>query len=296
MPSKENAKLVFPEVLTLPKDLPRVIFLDLDGTLLNSQHQFSPKTQETLKNFVAQAQALKLVICTGRHPANLLEILPFFHQLDADGLHIASGGASIVSAEGQIVQQVDLEPHLVREICYQVETWGGSYGFGHDLTFYVGEQMMLRRMSKEQHIPANYFLTKEIDDLEQWRSPLIVIDGLNEQIEAYVNKLVVRGKLAAKRMRSSRTGQLYYQLTPPKVNKMTAVNWYAQHQGIEPAQAWAVGDTAIDQELLAGVGLGIAVANANAELRELAKLVLPWTNDQDAVAKLLRLVQQRLAK
>ncbi|HHQ4564675.1 TPA: HAD family hydrolase, partial [Aeromonas veronii] len=43
----------------------KVVVSDLDGTLLNKQHQISPRTRDTLHRLVEQG--VKFVVATGRH-------------------------------------------------------------------------------------------------------------------------------------------------------------------------------------------------------------------------------------
>lgn len=42
----------------------KLIAIDIDGTLVNSKGQLTPKVKETIKQ--ATAQGIKVVICTGR--------------------------------------------------------------------------------------------------------------------------------------------------------------------------------------------------------------------------------------
>ncbi|KAA6388281.1 MAG: hypothetical protein EZS28_016191 [Streblomastix strix] len=45
-----------------------------------------------------------------------------------------------------------------------------------------------------------------------------------------------------------------------------------------------------DKEMLQQVGFSYAPANARSEAREAAKVVLPWSNNQNCVAKMIKMV------
>src|SRR5690554_1182665 len=56
-----------------------VIACDLDGTLLNSSKQISPKTQQAL--IEAQQRGVKVILASGR---NVAMVMPFAQQLNLD--------------------------------------------------------------------------------------------------------------------------------------------------------------------------------------------------------------------
>ena len=70
------------------------------------------------------------------------------------------------------------------------------------------------------------------------------------------------------------------------VCKGTALAWLCSHLGIDVADAIAFGDNINDIEMLQVSGLGVAVANAEPEVRKAADLVAA-TNDEDGVAHVI---------
>jgi len=71
---------------------------------------------------------------------------------------------------------------------------------------------------------------------------------------------------------------------PKNVHKATGLAALASILGLEADQVMACGDEANDLSMIQWAGLGVAMGNAIPAVKEVATLVAPVTNDQDAVA------------
>lgn len=67
-------------------------------------------------------------------------------------------------------------------------------------------------------------------------------------------------------------------------SKGTAMAWLCGHLGTSAASAIAFGDNLNDVSMLEAAGLGVAVANAEPEVRAAADVTCP-SNDEDGVAR-----------
>ncbi|MFD9356357.1 HAD family hydrolase [Streptomyces sp. NPDC060031] len=85
------------------------------------------------------------------------------------------------------------------------------------------------------------------------------------------------------------SGGAFVELVPPGTGKSEALKWICAELALEPPAAVAVGDGLNDLTMLRLAGLGAAPANAPAQVRLAADLVLP-SNDEDAVAALVALL------
>lgn len=72
----------------------RLIALDVDGTLLNDDHELTEQTIETIQE--VHDQGAHIVLCTGRAPDSTLPIL---QQLGLEGTMITHNGAATVHAD-----------------------------------------------------------------------------------------------------------------------------------------------------------------------------------------------------
>ena len=82
------------------------------------------------------------------------------------------------------------------------------------------------------------------------------------------------------------------ELGPIGVNKSTGVEWYFHHKGIDPSHVVAFGDMPNDAELLAYVGAGVTMGNADRHLIRDASWVTSSVED-DGVAEVLKYVIKR---
>ena len=82
------------------------------------------------------------------------------------------------------------------------------------------------------------------------------------------------------------SGELWYQITHASVSKYNAIAYLSKQTGITPVNIIAFGDDFNDVEMLEKCGIGVAVANAVAPVKEAADFVCD-TNDNDGVAKYL---------
>ena len=88
-----------------------VIATDLDGTLLNGEHQLDPYTIETVRRL--DRDGLQFNIATGRHYADVTGIR------DVLGIRpylITSNGARVHAPDDTMIHAQDIEPAIVRRI------------------------------------------------------------------------------------------------------------------------------------------------------------------------------------
>jgi Cof subfamily protein (haloacid dehalogenase superfamily) len=89
----------------------KVIATDLDGTLLNADHQVDPFTVETVRKL--EKDGLKFVIATGRHYCDVAGIRDL---LGINPYLITSNGARIHAPDNSVLHADDLPPEIVRRL------------------------------------------------------------------------------------------------------------------------------------------------------------------------------------
>jgi hydroxymethylpyrimidine pyrophosphatase-like HAD family hydrolase len=96
----------------------RLIALDLDGTLLSSGHEVTPRTREALR--AARERGIVAVIATGRTCQSARQ----FSRLIGGGPIICCNGASVLDETGAVVVQKAIPPAPLRrclEICTEAK-------------------------------------------------------------------------------------------------------------------------------------------------------------------------------
>ena len=88
-----------------------IIATDLDGTLLNSDHQVDPFTVETVREL--EARGVRFIIATGRHYRDVVGIR---NVLGIDAYLITSNGARIHTPDNERIYARDIAPAAVRRL------------------------------------------------------------------------------------------------------------------------------------------------------------------------------------
>ena len=86
----------------------KLIAIDIDGTLLNSQHRLTQKVIDTIKR--AKAQGVKIVLCTGRPIVGILPYLEKLDLLDSTDIAITQNGALVQeTASKKVLSHLTIE-------------------------------------------------------------------------------------------------------------------------------------------------------------------------------------------
>ena len=84
---------------------------------------------------------------------------------------------------------------------------------------------------------------------------------------------------------------MHIEFLTPGVHKGSALAWLCKEQRLAPSSVVSFGDNHNDIEMLRASGLGVAMANAKAEVKAAADLTLAWSNDEDGVARQVELLR-----
>ena len=254
----------------------RLLAIDLDGTLLNSNKQLSSQNMEALKNL--HNSGVQICLASGRA---LSSILPFRDQLGIPGPIVSCNGAFVVDDKGNTVQSLRLAPTTRDKVlCYAKE-------FDLHTNCYVEAEVFCDRegpwaelyRSRIKHIPLP---SKSVEDIESCLpTKLLVIDD-RAQIAKHQRRVEAIFTPAEASITISEPE--YLEFLPPKVNKGQGVQALASVLNLVQAEVAAIGDYTNDLEMVGWAGLSGAVTNAVPEVKRAANLVV-GTNDQHGVAE-----------
>ena len=80
-----------------------------------------------------------------------------------------------------------------------------------------------------------------------------------------------------------RSKPIYIEFMSPQINKGEALRFTAGYYSIDIKDTIAVGDSQIDAPMIEAAGLGVAMDNSPASLKEIADITCP-SNEDDGVA------------
>ena len=260
----------------------RLIALDMDDTLLNSQRQIGPENLACLRRL--GDAGLKIVLCSGRPTPSLVKHSLLVHGDSPDAHQIAFNGASITEVStGREIFRRPLDPAAGRIVLQAARDHGVLLQAYGSQSFFV--ELGDRRAEA---------YAKSVD------LPFVLVDSLEPIIERGSLKLLMnapRPKLLAVREALENHPQRsqfhmvfskpeYLEFIDPGVNKGTGLRELCAHLNIPLDQTIGVGDSENDKELLQTAGLGLAVGNATAEIRAVADAVLRGSNEDPFIQEI----------
>ena len=263
----------------------RLIMLDLDGTLLNSDKKLTPRNAAALQR--AAAAGAEIVPATGRFFGGMPEEvrrLPFLHYaITINGAQIYDIENDSALARAEIPLELALsimeyvEQYPVAYDCYQ-ENWGViTANFLAHIEEYTPDphyQEMARRLRKPVPELKSYLrdLGKDVQKIILYiPRPSLRTQLLNELPKQFPQTSVT----------SSIPSNI--EINIAEANKGNALQKLAEMLDIPIAQTAAFGDGLNDVSMLRTAGLGIATANAVPEAKAAAKR-LTASCDEEGVA------------
>lgn len=255
----------------------KLIALDLDGTLLNSEKRVTPYTRGVLRR--AMARGVHVTLATGRMIGGAAY---FGRQVGVN--------APLICCNGGVVQGMDApEPLFMR--CLPQETVRRlltlCHARGWYANWYIGREIFV------EHFDAAYFhayrtvedfKVREVgDDFLSYTENVIqcVIRDLAGEVAPKV--AVVERELPGEIAAQQNTGTSA-DLTPPGVTKALGLSFLMEQYGLTPAEVMACGDADNDLPMLRFAGTAVVPENGLPEAKALATYHAA-SNDEDGIAK-----------
>ena len=269
----------------MPKPI-RVIALDLDGTLLNSNKELSVGNLAALKS--AADAGIEIVPTTGRFYGGMPETvraLPFVrYVISINGAEVRDlqTGEVIYRAEIPCAQAVEimaaLDEHPVIYDCYQENAafmTADMKARADDIVSSPHYRKMIREL--RQGVPElKAFLTERGLDIQKIQLftdiPELRLQLLENLPHMFENVSI-----------SSSLDQ-NVEINQGHANKGEALLALAAHLGIDREQTLAFGDGLNDLSMLKEAGIGVAMANGCEEAKALADWIT-LSCDEDGVAR-----------
>lgn len=257
-----------------------LVVSDFDGTLARKDGTIGEKTKRVIEQFIADGGTF--CVCTGRMPS---AILPVVRNLGLKGLVSCGQGSVIMDIEsGKTLMEGRLPHDLSVEICKKVESLG-LHTHTYDLFDYYTnvEDEALRLYEEAVKIKAKRILDKplwkfiEETGLQPFKFLMMVKPEDNDMFIKKLEEMRFENCVVTK------SANFLIEICNVQYSKATALEFLANWKNISIENTIAIGDQWNDMPMLKRAGLGLAVANAQKELKEIAT-ALPFTNNEDAVA------------
>lgn len=232
----------------------RLIALDMDGTLLNHDHEVSEANKQAIAK--ALAQDIHVVLSTGRgwdtcHPyAKILNLTSYL---------VTVNGGQIWNIDGQLLKQQLHDPAKM-EAMFQLAN-------DSELEFWMMSTTRIFRNERPDDFHDYQWLKFGCNSFDK--------DTLDQLVEdlSYMDGLELTNSLPTN-----------VEVNPEGVSKADSLQFVCREIGITMDEMMAVGDSLNDIKMIQEAGVGVAMGNAQEAIKNVADHVTD-TNENDGVAK-----------
>ncbi|EFM08723.1 Cof-like hydrolase [Paenibacillus curdlanolyticus YK9] len=241
----------------------KLVALDMDGTVLNETQEIS----ETNQRWIRKAMDAGVIVCfsTGR---GFRSALPYAEQLGLmDIPMITVNGGEIWRKPHVLHQRTLVDPGTIRRL-HQLalrhpEVWYWAYST-NDV------------YNKEKWIePADYYAAHHWLKFGYYTEDDVARQAILSEVSSW-------GTLEI-----TNSSPWNLEMNPLGINKASALRELCKLLGIDMSQTVAAGDSLNDIAAIREAGLGVAMGNAQDEVKAAADVVT-FTNEEHGVAELLR--------
>lgn len=264
----------------------KLIAIDLDGTLLNSNHLVSKRNRQALE--AAQKKGIQIVLCTGRPLRSMKHILADINLLNDENIVVTyNGGLIKKSKTEEIIEKNIFEKKEILDI----------YKLSHHLKFPIslidldniyepphpiGQKSIYGR--NDIGIPKQNqlnFLSVDPDNLpDKFEIQSVIISRPKEEINIIAEEIPPD---YFKKYNIYRSHHHILEILPLKVDKGYSINQIGKYLDIKKEEIMGIGDQENDISLIENSGIGVAMGNAVDEVKEIADYITKSNND-DGVA------------
>lgn len=233
----------------------KAVFCDIDGTLVNDEHEITPSTLMSIEKL--QNQKIKFVLVSGRSPSGIYSIL---RKYSINCPIISFNGAVILDEDRNIIYERGMTRTKAREIIDFIQendlelTWN-FFSFDDWITQNKNdpqvreEEESIKAESREGQLNS-ISDDKIIHNILLMCKPEKIVQ-IHEKIAKKFPDLTV--------VISSKT---FIDIMMSGVNKATAVTFLCEKWDFDMNDVMAFGDNYNDCEMLEAVGHGIVMGNA----------------------------------
>ncbi len=260
----------------------KLICSDIDGTLLNADRDIAP---ETASAFNKLPKDFPVILASSRMPSAMYYLQ---EKIGRYGFPlICYNGALVLDEKGQALQSHTVSLDLLATIIEHHQDYDYNISTHCTDTWRTEKQdyWTMREIRSTRMQPAYVPLKDHIAFLKavEEQPHKIMCMGSPKSLDSLIELLEDKHPGEAHLYRSKES---YVEISAKNIDKSTALEDLIKNKyQMTLKNVMAFGDNFNDTELIKRSGLGVAMANATQEVKDVAAYVSEFTNKQHAVAK-----------
>lgn len=258
----------------------KLLVLDVDGTILNSERKITQRTVMTLHK--VQSIGIKVALASGRPTYGLLPLAKAIDLGTYGGYIISYNGAQVISAQdGEILFARSIDPQMVPYLEKKAAKTGMT------MAYYDGDEVVSTDITNPHVVDEaqmNGMKLRQVDQIsmvvEDWPSEVMLFSDHEEELDSLENHMQrhLNGV-----MDTIHSNPYMLEVVGYQVGKSYAMSALMQLLGIGMEEVIAIGDGTADVNMIQMAGTGIAMANAVESVRRCADYIT-LSNDEDGAA------------
>ena len=269
----------------------KILFTDLDGTLLDDNKDISAEDMSAIRRMIAAGH--KFVMTTGRPLTSVKRLASRYGFLEA-GFYLVSfnGGLIYDCGEQKAILTRYIPVEEVKAIMDAAHACGmHAHTYSGDLVVSEYETKQLKTYCRLMQM--DYVVVKDIREYYGQFINVVVKPPIKVNIITPFDHSSLESFRAE--MRKTTAGKLFDVFSKPemlefshmKSNKGDAVRFMADFYKVPMADTIAVGDEENDCPMIETAGVGVAMANASPVVRNVADYVTERDNNHSGIAEVI---------
>ena len=260
----------------------KVIFLDVDGTLINYSNELPESARKAVQ--LARQNGHKVYICTGRSKA---EVYDYVWNVGFDGM--IGGNGSYVEHDGEVV----MHQLITLEQCKRIVDWCHS----RNIEFYLesnnglfasenfetaGEPVIREyqaRKGRDATVTVREAFPEMIFGGELYRDDLNKVSFILNSYQDHLDSIEEFPDLKPGTWGGAGEIALFGDLGVKDIDKGHAIDVLLKHLGADIKDTFAFGDAKVDIPMLEYCHVGVAVASGGDEIKAMADYVTDAVDD-----------------
>jgi len=263
----------------------KLIISDLDGTLLNNQHKVSEHNQHWIKKFISEGGLF--TFATGRMEETTFQ---FIEHLNITLPIISYNGARLFCPIQNKILYEDTMLVLpeIWKVILQPHIEYGLVIYKENQPFTLNKNSIIKKFEHKEGINCklaslDLFIDTPISKILIMVEKKSIYGKDKSLLEIQKNILDNSNDFTTVFSESN-----YLEVLPVGTSKGRGVNRLLSSLDKKDLYSIGIGDNLNDISLLENVDLGIAVKNAQQEVKQVASKILEQTNEEDAVAYVIK--------
>lgn len=261
----------------------KVLVLDIDGTLTNSQKVITGNTKTAI--IEAMKRGHKVMLASGRPTPGMKKYALELELANYDGYLLSFNGGKIIHCKtGEIIFQKVLPSLVIKSLYnYAIEK-------GCGLVTYLGDDIILAT-EKDEYIEIESKInemeckkvTNFVDYVSDYNLNKMLMTAPPEKAAVFVEELQEKFKDVLSIYRSE---PFFIEIMPKNVDKAASLDIMLTSLGITKDDVICCGDGFNDKSMIEYAGVGVAMENAQPAVKEVADYITK-SNDEDGIVHVI---------